>query len=302
MRIIKELLEDNTVSVTAPTIRKSYRSIARGLKVDPGTVRHRMERLKDSGVLNGWWVGINPNLTGQQVSQLWFDLPIRSKKDMIRKISLVPGVALIEDFLGRAVSVILYHQGGKPFEKIVNLLVELTGAENVMAGRKIFPSCDIAMKKEDWSILKILGTAPGTEYSVIAKQLRLSGKTVKRRIARMSQSGAIYLLAKIDPAAVEGNLLVDLAVFYESKESRDILTPSLLNYLKDEMAFSDVEDSEHGYFALMLNGVRRLEEIRSWMEEQSGVKVFRLDVLEDMISLYEPYANQIESALDESAG
>jgi len=96
-RIIREMLESKATSPVDSNVRKSLSSIARKLRVDENTVKNRIDRLRRSGFLRGWWVGINPNLVNQKMAQIWFDVKNSSaKQEVIEKIALIPGVALIK--------------------------------------------------------------------------------------------------------------------------------------------------------------------------------------------------------------
>jgi len=70
VRIIHEMVESKATSPVDSNVRKSLSSIARKLRVDENTVKNRIENLKRSGFLRGWWVGINPNLVGQDMTQI----------------------------------------------------------------------------------------------------------------------------------------------------------------------------------------------------------------------------------------
>ena len=101
IRIIRNVLESSATSPLDANVRKSLSSIARRLDVDENTVKNRIQGLKRSGFLKGWWVAINPNLVGQKMAQIWFDVGSSSaKQEVIKKVSLIPGVAVIKDLFG----------------------------------------------------------------------------------------------------------------------------------------------------------------------------------------------------------
>ncbi len=119
VRIMRELLR---ADATPPNIRRSFRAIARRLRVDENTVRNRIEKLQRSGFLKGWLIGVNPNLLGEKVARLWFDVqPQSDKANTIRKISLVQGIESIMDYFGASLSAMLCYED----EQILNKNIEL---------------------------------------------------------------------------------------------------------------------------------------------------------------------------------
>ncbi|CAB3288105.1 HTH-type transcriptional regulator Ptr1 [Methanocaldococcus lauensis] len=58
LKILKILQEDG---------RKSYREIGRQLKISEGTVRTRIKKMKEKGIINGFYVSINPHKLGKDI-------------------------------------------------------------------------------------------------------------------------------------------------------------------------------------------------------------------------------------------
>ena len=86
-------------------------------------------------------------------------------------------------------------------------------------------------------------------FHEIARELNPSSITIKRRLAKMNQSGAFYPMVDIDPKAVEGGMLGHLVVFYDLPDSRHRVNERISQYLGDQIAFADTYDAAHGFFA-----------------------------------------------------
>ena len=82
--ILKALLVNNGVPPGVPVLRKSFRSIARDLKVDQATVRARMKKFRASQVLRGWTLGINPGTRGLHIGQVWLGVEEAEKADVTK--------------------------------------------------------------------------------------------------------------------------------------------------------------------------------------------------------------------------
>ncbi len=55
---------------------------------------------------------------------------------------------------------------------------------------------------------------------MVAKEVGVSVKTIKRRVARLTQDGTIYILPIVDLKALQGIIPMELVVDYASPESR----------------------------------------------------------------------------------
>ena len=58
LKILRILQEDG---------RKSYREIGRELKISEGTVRARIKKMRENGIINGFYISVNPHKLGKDV-------------------------------------------------------------------------------------------------------------------------------------------------------------------------------------------------------------------------------------------
>jgi DNA-binding Lrp family transcriptional regulator len=292
---MRELLR---ADATPPNIRRSFRAIAHRLRVDENTIRNRVEKLRKSGFLKGWLLGVNPNLLGERVARLWFDVqPQSDKANTIRKISLVQGVELILDYFGASLSAMLCYEDEQILNKSIELIARIANSDNIMWAKVPFPTPTLTLTPKDWMIIGSLQKDPWKPFVDIARELDLSSITIKRRLAKMNQSGAFYLMVDIDPKAVEGNLLGHLVVFYDVPDSRYRVNEKISEYLGDQIAFADTDDTEHGFFALMITNISKIQEILGWVKQQQGVKSARFDVLQDIITFPSMHESRIQKGL-----
>ena len=166
VRIIREMLESKATSPVDSNVRKSLSSIARKLRVDENTVKNRIERLRRSGFLRGWWVGINPNLVGQKMAQIWFDVKNPSaKQEVIAKVSLIPGVAVIKNLFGPSLCIAFYYQGEQTLKKTTELISSIAGSSSTTCANEPFPTCRITLSSDDLRIITSLQKEPLKPYT-----------------------------------------------------------------------------------------------------------------------------------------
>jgi len=292
--IIREMLETKATSPVDSNVRKSLSSIARKLKVDENTVKNRIDRLRRSGFLRGWWVGINPNLVNQKMAQIWFDVKNASaKQEVIQKISLIPGVAVIKNLFGPSLCVVLYYEGEQTLKKTTELISSIAGSSSVTFATEPFPTCKITLSNDDLRIITNLQKEPLKSYADIASELGLSSKTVKRRIIRLSEGDALYLLAELDPKFLSGGIACGLLIFYDDLRPK-FLVEEIVTYLGDQLIFANLDDLRHGYFALIITNLAMAQQILNWALAQKGVSSGRVDIVQEIISLYSVYEEQLE--------
>lgn len=299
VRILGELLGGDAAS---PSVRKPFRLMAQRLGVDENTVRNRIEKLRRSGFLKGWWVAVNPSLLGVKVAQVWLDVHrVSDKANALQKISLVGGVGLILDYFGSAMSLLLFYEDEHTLRTSLELISRVADSTQLELVEVPFPKGDVGITTRDWKIILSLQKNPWKPFGDVAGELGVSSVTVKRRLERMNRSKALYLLADLDPKAAEGSLLAHLNVFYDTPGSRFAVTQRILGELGDEVAFAEVDDASHGFYALMLTNISRVREILAWVERQEGVKRARLDVLQDMITFPQLQESLVRRGLRASA-
>ena len=295
VRILGDLLG---VEATSPGIRRPLRSIARDLGVDETTVRNRLDQLRRSGFLRGWMVSVNPELIGERVAQVWLDVAHRTEKaGVLREIALVEGVGLILDYFGTALSVQVFFDEERTLGRTLELIGRLAGADDVESARIAFPKTRATLSKKDWEIVLSLHRNPWKSFTKIGDEVGVSTATVKRRLARMDRAKALYLLVDIDPKATEGSLLTHLTVFYDDPARRPKVDAALLDGLREEIAFAELDNPDHGFFALMLRNVARVQEISEWLRDRPGIRRARVDILQDIIAFPQLHESFLERGL-----
>ncbi len=295
VRILRDILENKATSPLDTSVRKPWSSVARRLQVDENTVKNRVEKLRRSGFLKGWCVGVNPNLVGQRMAQVWFDVGSSSaKQPVIQKLSLIPGVAVIKDLFGPSLCIVLFYEGERTLKKTTELISSIAGSSSVTWKDEPFPTCEIAFSKDDLRIVRTLQKEPQKPYTDIAKELDLSSRTVKRRIRRLAEGKALYLIAELNPRFLSGGIVCGLLVSHDESGSKSLSERRIVSHLGDQLLFADLDDPRHGYFALIIENVASAQDILNWALTQEGVSEGRIDIVQEVISLYGVYEEQLE--------
>lgn len=283
LSIMKVLLADNGIPPGTPAMRRSFRSMAKDLRVDQGTIRSRMKKFQEQRILKGWYLGVSPALTGNNVAHVWLEVePERDKRSLIDELVSVQGVERVCNYLGPRISLVLLYRKEKDLESSLKRISKLTRSNRVFHTQGVGSVSYPNLTATDAAIILSLQEDPWKPYTVVAKELRFSAKTVKRRVTRLSEAGAIYILPDLDLKALEGIIPTEMVVSYVSGKPKAEVTERIASHISGELVFSQISGSR-GYFALAVPNVSMVEGIGRWVKQQNGVSDVHTEVLQDVV-------------------
>lgn len=281
--ILKGLLLNNGVPPGNPVLRRSFRSTGKELGVDQGTIRRRMKAFQERRMLKGWYLGISPGLAGHDAVHAWFKVDgDAAKSQLIERLLAVKEVERVCNYLGPKVSAVLLCRKGAECGRLMKRIGERTGQEVTLLKQVLVRVPVYRPKETDLAIIASLRRDPWKPYSAVAKELGVSSRTVKRRVSRLSEDGAVYMLPIVDLKAMQGVIPVELVVDYVPTESKTAANEIIVPYLKEGLVFCDLH-GPYGYFALVVTNVSQVERIVRWVKQQKGVEDARADVLQDVL-------------------
>lgn len=306
MKIMKEFLTDFIMPPRNAHVRRSFRSLAKSIKIDQHAIRNRIRRLQEQGVIRRWYIAVNPAIFGLKTATLQFFLPDNSDKDEImQKIcsSSFPNLGFLCNHLEPNMLVILYYRDAKDLDHDIDKLMKITKATYVNKMPKLFTEYGAKLTESDWKIIGSLQEDPWKPYRAISKELKTSSKTVKRRVEALAKGGAVYLLADVNMRAVEGIILADLFIFYENRSNinsavKDKTRLQISEYLEDQLVFFDpnfAPDMDH--FGLILSSISKSQEIQKWAGGREGVKQSDISILLDVIPRLKLYKELVEDMI-----
>ncbi len=281
--ILRFLLASNGAPPGTPVLRRSFRSMARELKIDQGTVRSRFKRFQEQHVLRGWYLGVSPGVTGEGVIHAWSLVEQDSDKDeVIRSLLSQRQVERVCNYFGPRLSLVVIHKNTTDPGLSMQRLAESTALGGALRKQVAVNVPVLELKATDAAIIDALRQDPWKPYSGVARELKLSTKTVGRRVSKLSAAGTIYMLPIIDLKAIHGFIPMDLVVDYSSRESKAAVNRLVLSRIGESLVFSNTS-GHHGYFALAVPNISHVEQIAEWAREQEGVREVHANALQDVI-------------------
>ena len=268
--------------------------------MDEVTVRNRIKRFQQSGFLKGYQLIVNPALLGVRLGQLWFDVrPPSGKEDLIRKLSLMHGVLAVSDSYGSSLSLIIMYGDEISAEKEFGLIAMMSNAQSLVRANIPFPGCAIELTHTDWRIIKALHTDPRQSYSVISRKVGISQKTIKRRLQRMIEERALFVIPSWNPKALEGAIIADLVVFYANPGSKTDLDKRIVSHFDNFLVSTRLSDIEHGFFNFIIGNLSTAKEILTWVNHQPGVGRAFIELVQGRIEVYESFNEPLDRKLTE---
>src|SRR2546425_3867682 len=297
LRILGELMRGQVAPVSAE-FRISYASLARKLGMDEGTVRNRVKKLLHTGIVRQWDVILNPRLNGGGEVNAWMDVaPGVAKEDLIQEILLLDGPVIIANFRGTYLAVVLRYADEMSVLRQIDLIRRLADAETVGLGRVPFPDSKIRLSDSDWRVLKALCRTPRKPLAFVGREVGISSRSVKRRVERMVQGGAIFGLPWVDPRGLEGGVMATLFVTHnmedgEGMDQRFISTfDDIFLHTFRMLPFRPGDPAPCSYNVILPN-VPAASEVLRWAQEQPDILSARVELFEDTFYRHGPLERQ----------
>ena len=233
--------------------------------------------------MKGWYLGVSPALSGHAVVEAWLSVENElAKGKLMERLLADRNLERVCNYLGPRVSFVLFCRQRTNPDSAIQRLAKIAGPGAALHKQGIVRLPAYSPREIDMAIISSLRRDPWKSFSTVAKELGISAKTVKRRVARLTEDGAIYMLPIIDLKALQGIIPVELVVSYASGESKTGVNERIVSHLREGLVFSD-SSGPHGYFALIVPNVSHVEQVASWVKQQGGVSKVHVSVLLDVV-------------------
>ena len=283
IRILRELTQANSVVPARPLLGASYRNIARVTKVSPGTIRNRLRRMHDSGVLTGSSVYVNPNLLGLHVGAYALEASPRLRKpEVVDRLRALDGIFFIQNFRGHLLGTVFAYPNEASCRETISQIDRAAGAARGIFTRVSFPPCDLELSASEWRTISRLMRDGFPTYAALARDLGTSVRTVKRRVAKLARSHAILSVPTMDYRALTGCVPADLIVSFSSATDRAEAEREILAGVKDRMIYAGVWQ-DFGLYSLILPKVSAATQITDQVTRLPGVAMARMEFVEEHI-------------------
>jgi len=270
--------------------RKSYVEIAAKLGVDEETVRNRVRHLRDSGFLLGYRVVPNPALLGRTFASLRIEFRDReSKQAAIPLLAKVEGVINIGSTYDKSVLVTILAVQEQDFSKLITGL-GVEGEVSWVPGLGL-RTTNFRMTGVDWEIVGLLLRDAERRLDEVGKQLKVSTRTVKRRLSMMMKESAIFIMPMVDLRKTEG-ISYQLRVQSERGKKSEVEKSVVAKIGNVVFRASDSQDGS--VFGFTGANVAEGNDLLEWVKQQPGVISASMTIAERVVHVFD----WIESEVD----
>jgi len=280
-------------------LRPTYSDVARKIGIDEETVRIRVRKAQRSGSILGWRLAINPRLLGRQTTSVLLDIDDPSSKpSMVAKIKLIDEVVFIMDFYEKPLRVVFCHENDRDRERRLDLIKSVCCDKNPLTWQVVFPPSNARLKRTDWEILKVLRRDLMQSNLEIANEVRVSARTVRRRLAFMTKERAIFAFAMGNVARMPG--VSNFFLVRCTNEKKSEVDAKILSRLENAV-FVDNSDKRLSSYAAVFHSMGEADETYRWIKSLNGVESVRILIMREIISVQDWFDKEIDGHLGESS-
>ncbi|MDA4117643.1 MAG: AsnC family transcriptional regulator [Thaumarchaeota archaeon] len=259
-------------------VRESYAGVARNLGVDEETVRNRLKRLKASGFLEGWRLLPNPCLFGRSsvMQHLRFVDPT-AKEAAIPRLMRMDGAIVVASLYGTELLVTLYDDSERTASKRLTD-VRAQGEPTEWPGMSL-PLTKFRMTQTDWQIIRLMLRDAHRSVAEVAAEVKVSVRTVKRRLDNMMAASAIFIVPMINQAKSTG---VSYQVIVESEGGRKSEVDMLVTSKIRNLVFKSADSSDSQIFGFSGKNVAEGKELLDWFRTQPFIRSVKISIVEEV--------------------
>jgi DNA-binding Lrp family transcriptional regulator len=186
--------------------------IARELGSTVNTVKDRIGRMEEDGVIAGYQVVPNFRHMGLSAGAHKFRIADERRKDEAVAVARgLDGILEVHDFMGPSLCVDVAYRDATDLGEKLRTLSEAAGDANpVRFYERAMPRVERGLSSLDWRILQALRWRADRSLSEVADEVGVALRTVRRRYDRMSAEGSFFAIPLVDPSKAAGLFMFDL--------------------------------------------------------------------------------------------
>lgn len=282
MDILREMTQARLVLPGRPGVPPSNREIARKLKLPPGTVRYRILRMYDSGIIRGSSIFPNPSLLGLKAMAFTVDVsPLLDKSKVVGRLRKVEGVISMHDFVGSLVWAVFVYEDDRSLEIKKKAMKEIAGSDGFFSTIP-YPPCNSTLTRPEAELMLRLLRSGFNSYGSLAREQGVSLKTLHRRLSKIVSENAVISLPKVDYLAMTDCVPADLVILFKSKDAARNSQQKILPLIEKHVILAALWDVV-GMCSMILTNISAMAEIAGKINSVDGVAMARVEIVREHI-------------------
>ena len=187
--------------------RLSYRSLGQRVSLSAPAVRERLNRLERRGILQGYWLYIDPNALDREDLMVFYRGEWK-REDALKALD-VDDVAFVAWKLDGSLSVQVWPRDRtKPIKDLTMALEARPSGQTFTKPREEGQKHPLI----DLRLMDALVDDPLTPFEELVKKTGLSPKTVRKHLQLMIKDETIFIMPRLGSLAEPGDLVYHLTV------------------------------------------------------------------------------------------
>ncbi len=187
--------------------RQSYRSLAESTSLSAPAVRERLQRLESRGIVNGYWLRIDPAIFNRDDLLIIFQAQL-TREDAKKALDARDVVWVAWKVDGGLTVQVWPKNREEAVRDLINTLGLSPSRQTFTRSLKQYP-----LSLADWRIMDALIDDPRAQLENLCGSTGLSPKTVRKHLERLVKAGPIQAIPKPGAMADSGDVVYTLAVF-----------------------------------------------------------------------------------------
>lgn len=242
-------------------------------------VKERIARMEAEGVIAGY--DAFPNLGHFPLAWKSFHFRVAEDKkgSLLKSVESIDGVIGSFSFLGKDLCIELCFRDAAEMQRRVRLISDLAGAQPWEFYDNHVPPVSRALTPLDWRIVRALRHDAKRPLADLARELKVTPRTVKNRFDRMIEEGSLWIIPRVDHAKIPGFIPFGLLVFARMDAGAKAIAGVKRTFASTSLYSWTPPSSELGHLGMFMRArtTSEIEETRRRIAGISGVE--RVEVL-----------------------
>ena len=243
-----------------------------------------------------WSLLVNPAFFGYRVTDLMVDVQSEATKpDIIRKLRLVHEITGIVNFYGTGLRIFMIYNGDESRSRTVELISRITNAERIIPCRMPLPRSETRnLTETDVAIIRALSNDARKPSVLVANELGLTAKTVRKRVDRLRKENTIFPFPILNMASIAGLIPIYLSYVYSNSGAKTSTDREIVSHFDANYITGSFADPNIGNVVLCAPAMADVPKFLEWAKSQPGIASARADILietfmfpEKLIELFE---------------
>lgn len=201
--------------------RDSYQSIGHELGLSSNTVKARVMKMIDEGTIVRFLTNVKLEAFGYDLIYVTVSHGSEQEKDILQKVKLVGDTFMVINCVGDVTVLGIAVRG--ELEKKMELVKTLLEPAVVVSVFGVKASPVKRLTRTDLMLIRHLMKYPRATANDIAKAIRVSTRTVKRRFDILTKNDIMHFMILFNPAAMKGYIQFSMLLDVDAKKYSEVV-------------------------------------------------------------------------------